>query len=119
MRLPWCRARSKKRLDGCSSLGMLRQVVMFAGAAGCRHDRQFAFSARGTNSFAALIYLADTEKSSRCRCLATRATIPACSAARTGWMAGRRDCRDDLPCLSVFIVLQRYYIWLLGGAVKS
>ena len=107
-------------LDGCSSLGMLRRVMLPLVLPGGVTIAMFAFFSAWNEFFAALIYLADMEKFTLPLLLATARNNPGLFGG-TNWGGLQAGVTVTiLPCLFVFIVLQRYYIrGLLGGAVKS
>jgi len=107
-------------LDGCSSLGMLRRVMLPLVLPGVVTIAMFAFFSAWNEFFAALIYLADTEKFTLPLLLATARNNPGLFGG-TNWGGLQAGVTVTiLPCLFVFILLQRYYIrGLLGGAVKS
>ena len=107
-------------LDGCSLLGMLRRVMLPLVLPGVVTIAMFAFFSTWKEFFAALIYLADTEKFTLPLLLATARNNSGLFGG-TNWGGLQAGVTVTiLPCLFVFILLQRYYIrGLLGGAVKS
>lgn len=107
-------------LDGCSALGMLRRVMVPLVLPGIVTIAMFAFFSAWNELFAALIYLSDTDKFTLPLLLATARTNPGLFGG-TNWGGMQAGVTVTmLPCLLVFILLQRYYVrGLLGGAIKS
>jgi multiple sugar transport system permease protein len=79
----------------------------------------FAFFASWNELYAALIYLADSEKFTLPLLLATAQTNPGLFGG-TNWGGLQASVVISMvPCLVIFILLQRYYVsGLASGAVK-
>lgn len=106
-------------LDGCSSLRMLAQVMLPLVLPGVVTVSLFAFFNSWNELYAALIYLTDADKFTLPVLLATARTNPGLFGG-TNWGGLQASVTVSmLPCLILFIVLQRYYVsGLSSGAVR-
>jgi multiple sugar transport system permease protein len=106
-------------LDGSSSLRMLFQLMLPLVMPGIVTISLFAFFASWNELYAALIYLADSEKFTLPLLLATAQTNPGLFGG-TNWGGLQASVVISMvPCLVIFILLQRYYVsGLASGAVK-
>lgn len=106
-------------LDGSSSLRMLFQLMLPLVMPGIVTIGLFAFFASWNELYAALIYLADSDKFTLPLLLAMAQTNPGLFGG-TNWGGLQASVVISMvPCLLIFIVLQRYYVsGLASGAVK-
>jgi multiple sugar transport system permease protein len=106
-------------LDGCSSLRMLAQVMLPLVLPGVITVGLFAFFTSWNELYAALIYLADSDKFTLPLLLATARTNPGLFGG-TNWGGLQASVTVSmLPCLILFVVLQRYYVsGLSSGAIR-
>lgn len=106
-------------LDGSSSLRMLFQLMLPLVMPGIVTIALFAFFVAWNELYAALIYLADSEKFTLPVLLATAQTNPGLFGG-TNWGGLQASVVISMaPCLLIFILLQRYYVsGLASGAVK-
>ncbi len=106
-------------LDGCSSIRMLMQVMLPLVLPGVVTVSLFAFFNSWNELYAALIYLTDADKFTLPLLLATARTNPGLFGG-TNWGGLQASVTVSmLPCLILFIVLQRYYVsGLSSGAVR-
>jgi len=106
-------------LDGCSTLRMLFQLMIPLVMPGIVTIALFAFFSSWNELFAALIYLTDSDKFTLPLLLATARTNPGLFGG-TNWGGLQASVTVSmLPCLLLFIFLQRYYVsGLSSGAVK-
>ncbi len=106
-------------LDGCSSLRMLFSVMLPLVMPGIVTIGLFTFFTAWNELYAALIYLTDSEKFTLPLLLATARTNPGLFGG-TNWGGLQASVTITMvPCLLLFIFLQRYYVsGLSSGAVK-
>jgi multiple sugar transport system permease protein len=106
-------------MDGCSPLRMLYRVMLPLVMPGIITIGLFAFFNAWNELFAALIYLTDSDKYTLPLLLATARTNPGLFGG-TNWGGLQASVTITMvPCLLLFIFLQRYYVsGLTGGAVK-
>ncbi len=106
-------------IDGCSPLRMLYRVMLPLVMPGIVTIGLFAFFNSWNELFAALIYLTDSDKYTLPLLLATARTNPGLFGG-TNWGGLQASVTISMvPCLLIFIFLQRYYVsGLTGGAVK-
>ncbi len=106
-------------IDGCSPLRMLYRVMLPLVMPGIITIGLFAFFNAWNELFAALIYLTDSDKYTLPLLLATARTNPGLFGG-TNWGGLQASVTITMvPCLLLFIFLQRYYVsGLTGGAVK-
>ncbi len=106
-------------IDGCSPLRMLYRVMLPIVRPGIVTVGLFAFFSSWNELFAALIYLNDTERFTLPLLLATARTNPGLFGG-TNWGGLQASVVVSmLPCMLLFIFLQRYYVsGLSSGAVK-
>lgn len=106
-------------IDGCSPVRMLYRVMLPIVVPGVVTIGLFAFFSAWNELFAALIYLTDSEKFTLPLLLATARTNPGLFGG-TNWGGLQASVAVTmLPCLIIFLVLQRYYVrGLTSGAVK-
>ncbi len=106
-------------IDGCSPLRMLYRVMVPIVLPGIITVGLFAFFSSWNELFAALIYLTDTEKFTLPLLLATARTNPGLFGG-TNWGGLQASVVVSmLPCMVLFVFLQRYYVsGLSSGAVK-
>ncbi len=106
-------------IDGCSPLGMLVRVMLPIVRPGIVTVGLFAFFSSWNELFAALLYLTDSEKFTLPLLLATARTNPGLFGG-TNWGGLQASVVVTMvPCMLLFIVLQRYYVsGLSSGAVK-
>ena len=106
-------------IDGCTPVGMLLRVMLPIVRPGIITVGLFAFFSSWNELFAALIYLSDSEKFTLPLLLATARTNPGLFGG-TNWGGLQASVVVTmLPCMLLFIVLQRYYVsGLSNGAVK-
>lgn len=105
------------RLDGCSSLQLLARIMLPLVLPGIVTVALFAFLASWNEFLAALIFISDD------RLYTLPVMMTAVSAGRMGsvdWGALQAGITVMMvPCLILFLLLQRYYIrGLTAGAVK-
>jgi multiple sugar transport system permease protein len=106
-------------LDGCSSLRMLFSVMLPLVMPGIVTIALFAFFSAWNELYAALIYLSDPQKFTLPLLLATAQTNPGLFGG-TNWGGLQASVTIAMvPCLLLFVLLQRYYVsGLSSGAVK-
>lgn len=106
-------------LDGCSPLRMLFRMMLPLVMPGIVTIGLFAFFNAWNELYAALIYLSDDDKYTLPLLLAQARTNPGLFGG-TNWGGLQASVTISmLPCLLLFIVLQRYYVsGLASGAVK-
>lgn len=106
-------------LDGSTPLSMLYRVMLPIVLPGVITIGLFAFFSSWNELFAALIYLTDSDKFTLPLLLATARTNPGLFGG-TNWGGLQAGVTITmLPCLLLFIFLQRYYVsGLSSGAVK-
>jgi multiple sugar transport system permease protein len=106
-------------LDGCSALRMLFRMMLPLVLPGLITIGLFAFFNAWNELYAALIYLTDSDKFTLPLLLATARTNPGLFGG-TNWGGLQASVTVSmLPCLLLFIFLQRYYVsGLASGAVK-
>jgi multiple sugar transport system permease protein len=106
-------------IDGCSPLRMLYRVMLPLVMPGIITIGLFAFFNAWNELFAALIYLTDSDKYTLPLLLATARTNPGLFGG-TNWGGLQASVTITMvPCLLLFMFLQRYYVsGLTGGAVK-
>ncbi len=106
-------------LDGSSALRMLFQLMLPLVMPGIVTIALFTFFASWNELYAALIYLADSDKFTLPLLLATAQTNPGLFGG-TNWGGLQASVVISMaPCLLLFILLQRYYVsGLASGAVK-
>ena len=106
-------------LDGCSQLRMLFRMMLPLVMPGIVTIALFAFFNAWNEFYAALIYLTDEEKYTLPLLLAAARTNPGLFGG-TNWGGLQASVTISmLPCLLLFIILQRYYVsGLSSGAVK-
>jgi multiple sugar transport system permease protein len=106
-------------IDGCTPLRMLYRVMVPIVLPGIITVGLFAFFSSWNELFAALIYLTDTEKFTLPLLLATARTNPGLFGG-TNWGGLQASVVVSmLPCMVLFVFLQRYYVsGLSSGAVK-
>ena len=106
-------------IDGCSPLRMLYRVMLPLVMPGIITISLFAFFNAWNELFAALIYLTDSDKYTLPLLLATARTNPGLFGG-TNWGGLQASVTISMvPCLLLFIFLQRYYVGgLTNGAVK-
>jgi len=104
-------------LDGCSLLRMLFQMMLPLVMPGIVTISLFAFFSSWNEFYAALIYLSDGDKFTLPLLLAAARTNPGLFGG-TNWGGLQASVVVSmLPCLIVFVVLQRYYVsGLASGA---
>ncbi len=106
-------------LDGCSALRMLFRMMLPLVMPGLVTIGLFAFFNAWNELYAALIYLSDDDKYTLPLLLAQARTNPGLFGG-TNWGGLQASIAISmLPCLLLFIFLQRYYVsGLASGAVK-
>ncbi len=106
-------------LDGCSQLRMLFRMMLPLVMPGIVTIALFAFFNSWNELYAALIYLNDEEKFTLPLLLTTAARNPGLFGG-TNWGGLQASVAVSmLPCLLLFVFLQRYYVsGLSSGAVK-
>jgi multiple sugar transport system permease protein len=106
-------------LDGCTPISLLYRVMLPIVMPGLVTVGLFAFFSAWNELFAALIYLSDPDKFPLTLLLATARTNPGLFGG-TNWGGMQAGVVVTmLPCLLIFIFLQRYYVsGLSSGAVK-
>ena len=106
-------------LDGCSQLRMLFRMMLPLVMPGVVTIALFAFFNSWNELYAALIYLNDEEKYTLPLLLTTAARNPGLFGG-TNWGGLQATVVVSmLPCLLLFVFLQRYYVsGLSSGAVK-
>jgi multiple sugar transport system permease protein len=106
-------------LDGCSSLRMLFRVMLPLVMPGVVTVALFTFFNAWNELYAALIYLTDSDKFTLPLLLATARTNPGLFGG-TNWGGLQASVTITMiPCLLLFVFLQRYYVsGLSSGAVK-
>ena len=106
-------------LDGSSPLRMLFQLMLPLVMPGIVTIALFTFFASWNELYAAVIYIADSDKFPLTLLLAMAQTNPGLFGG-TNWGGLQASVVISMaPCLLIFIVLQRYYVsGLASGAVK-
>jgi len=106
-------------LDGCSLLRMLFRMMLPLVMPGIVTIALFAFFNSWNEFYAALIYLSDGDKFTLPLLLAAARTNPGLFGG-TNWGGLQASVTVSmLPCLLLFIFLQRYYVsGLASGAVR-
>jgi multiple sugar transport system permease protein len=106
-------------IDGCSPTRMLYRVMLPLVMPGIITIGLFAFFNAWNELFAALIYLTDSDKYTLPLLLATARTNPGLFGG-TNWGGLQASVTITMvPCLLLFIFLQRYYVGgLTSGSVK-
>jgi multiple sugar transport system permease protein len=106
-------------IDGCSQLRMLFRVMLPLVMPGIVTIALFAFFASWNELYAALIYLNDEDKYTLPLLLTTAARNPGLFGG-TNWGGLQASVVISmLPCLLLYVLLQRYYVsGLASGAVK-
>ncbi|MDP9365065.1 MAG: carbohydrate ABC transporter permease [Chloroflexota bacterium] len=106
-------------LDGCSALRMLFRMMLPLVMPGLVTIGLFAFFNAWNELYAALIYLSDDDKYTLPLLLAQARTNPGLFGG-TNWGGLQASVTISmLPCLLLFVLLQRYYVsGLASGAVK-
>ena len=106
-------------LDGCGQIRLLFQLMLPLVIPGVVTIGLFAFFASWNELYAALIYLTDEDKYTLPLLLAAARANPGLFGG-TNWGGLQASVAITmLPCLLLFVVLQRYYVsGLSSGAVK-
>lgn len=106
-------------LDGCGQIRLLFQMMLPLVIPGIVTIGLFAFFASWNELYAALIYLTDEEKYTLPLLLAAARSNPGLFGG-TNWGGLQASVAITmLPCLLLFVALQRYYVsGLSSGAVK-